>query len=167
MFEKFNLPDDEERKEAVSVLSRCKEEILEEILERKPLRIKVGPLEIMNDDMSEVDVVYARVEAIDGSDKLQQMCDKIHARFAASGLLCQERWSRVKLHATLLNTLFRSRIENSARNTLDARKLMEDFGHATFGEITINEVHLSQRTSGVKRENGGYYRASAIVKFNA
>nr|XP_020017884.1 activating signal cointegrator 1 complex subunit 1 isoform X2 [Castor canadensis] len=63
-------------------------------------------IEYMNDDPGMVDVLYAKVHMKDGSNRLQELVDRVLERFQASGLIVKE-WNSVKLHATVMNTLFR------------------------------------------------------------
>ncbi len=120
--------DEEERKLASECLEKCKDEFVTPLLEGRPLRVKVEGLEIMNDDPSEVDVVYAKVGTNPDSDVLQRLADGLVNRyiffkarrlhnaciksclyfsFVTAGLMVKQ-YDRVKLHLTLINTLFRT-----------------------------------------------------------
>ncbi len=68
--------------------------------------MRVAGLEIMNDDPSEVDVVYAKVSS-SPDDVLQRLAEGLVDRFVASGLMSRQ-YDRVKVHLTLLNSLFRT-----------------------------------------------------------
>ncbi|KAK2098482.1 activating signal cointegrator 1 complex subunit [Saguinus oedipus] len=88
-------------------------------------------IEYMNDDPGMVDVLYAKVHMKDGSNSFSfplsiplpknshilgrdsnrkitelLLVDRVLERFQASGLIVKE-WNSVKLHATVMNTLFR------------------------------------------------------------
>ncbi len=54
----------------------------------------------------EVDVVYAKVSS-SPDDVLQRLADGLVDRFVASGLMSRQ-YDRVKVHLTLLNSLFRT-----------------------------------------------------------
>ena len=47
------------------------QEVIEPLVGGEGLRISMRGLEYMNDDPSEVDVLYAQIEMADGSNKLQ------------------------------------------------------------------------------------------------
>ena len=47
------------------------QEVIEPLVGGEGLRISMRGLEYMNDDPSEVDVLYAQINMADGSDKLQ------------------------------------------------------------------------------------------------
>ena len=47
------------------------QEIIEPLIGSEGLRIAMRGLEYMNDDPSEVDVLYAQIQMLDGSEKLQ------------------------------------------------------------------------------------------------
>ena len=154
------LMDDSERQKAIEILHN----ILANV---QQLRISVEGLEIMNDDPAEVDVIYAKILEENG-EKLQELANFIVAEFAKTGLM-PKQFHRVKLHMTVLNTLFRKDEEFSeekTRETLDSRPILELFGDKTFGtNVTLKEVHLSQRRAG-KRTKENYYFPSTIVKLN-
>ena len=151
------LMDESERQKAIAILHN----ILESV---QQLEISVQGLEIMNDDPAEVDVIYAQI--LDKSGKLQELADFIVGEFAKTGLMPRQ-FDRVKLHMTVLNTLFRKDEEFSeeekGRETLDARQILEVFGDKSFASVTLKEVHLSQRRAG-KRTKENYYFPSTIVK---
>ena len=118
----------------------------------------------MNDDPAEVDVVYAKVQ---NSEKLQKLADFLIDQFAETGLM-PKKFDRVKLHVTVLNTIFRKEddVEEAknvkTRETLDSRRILDNFGDFRFGSISLKEIHLSQRRAG-KRTKENYYFPSAIV----
>ena len=107
------------------MLADCKNNIIEPHLSGGKLEFEISGLEIMNDDPSDVDVLYGKI--VDKTGKLQSIVDAIGMyqfvqvtfyfnhyiswncpaeKFVQSGLMKRE-YDRVKLHATLLNTLFR------------------------------------------------------------
>ena len=150
------LMDEIERQKAIDILHN----ILEDM---QQLEICVDGLEIMNDDPAEVDVIYAKI--VEENSKLQKLADFIVAEFAKTGLM-PKQFDRVKLHITVVNTLFRKDEEFSeekVRETLDSRQILELFGDKSFASVTLKEVHLSQRRAG-KRTKENYYFPSTIVK---
>ncbi|KAE8591036.1 hypothetical protein XENTR_v10018287 [Xenopus tropicalis] len=100
------LLSEKEVMQANEILQKCKEEFLDKITGGKSLQLQVVGIEYMNDDPAMVDVLYAKVEMKDGSERLQLIADRLMQRFVSSGLMLKE-WDRVKLHATVMNTLFR------------------------------------------------------------
>ena len=90
----------------------------------------------------------------------------ISSRFVASGLMKRE-YEQVKLHCTLLNTLFRREAEGGApvqgRETLDARPLLQAWPDLALGQVVVAEVHLSLRRAG-KRTVKGYYLPSHVMR---
>lgn len=127
-------------------------------------------MEYMNDDPAEVDVLYMKVN--DRGGRLQAFVDALVDRFVASGLI-QRQYDSVKLHVTLMNTLFRrdpTRAEGgegtkrgrAPRESFDASGLLKRFGDFDFArEVPIHEVHLSQRFSSGQ---DGYYSCAALLK---
>ena len=91
--------------------------------------------------------------------------------FVQSGLMRREH-DRVKLHVTLLNTLFRREqgdlgdTDRKERESFDGRLLLERFSKVGLGQVELTEVHLSQRRAG-RRTNAGYYLPSAVLSVNS
>lgn len=109
-------------------------------------------------------------------------------KFSNSGLMRKE-YDRVKLHVTLLNTLFRkdegdigdrhltkvyfSFLDSTIvrnmlfkeRESFDAREILETWGGVSLGRVSMSELHLSQRRAG-RRTAAGYYLPSAILSVN-
>ncbi|NXU54429.1 ASCC1 protein, partial [Turnix velox] len=100
------LLNEQEIQKARELLQCCKEDFVDHITGGKPLPVEVLGVEYMNDDPAMMDVLYAKVHMKDNSERLQAIADQMVERFVASGLMMKE-WDRVKLHATVMNTLFR------------------------------------------------------------
>jgi len=100
------LLSEQEIQQTCEMLQQCKEEFIDDISGGKPLEVEMSGIEYMNDDPGMVDVLYAKVHMKDGSNRLQELVDRVLERFQASGLIVKE-WNSVKLHATVMNTLFR------------------------------------------------------------
>ncbi|XP_073723369.1 activating signal cointegrator 1 complex subunit 1 isoform X2 [Misgurnus anguillicaudatus] len=99
------LLNEQEVTRAIELLQQCQDTI-RDITEGKALPVEVRGVEYMNDDPSMVDVLYAKVSAQDGSQKLQQIADRLVECFVSAGLMERE-WDKVKIHGTVMNTLFR------------------------------------------------------------
>ncbi|KAE8591035.1 hypothetical protein XENTR_v10018287 [Xenopus tropicalis] len=115
------LLSEKEVMQANEILQKCKEEFLDKITGGKSLQLQVVGIEYMNDDPAMVDVLYAKVEMKDGSERLQLIADRLMQRFVSSGLMLKE-WDRVKLHATVMNTLFRRDPLAEERSSISAGK---------------------------------------------
>uniref|UniRef100_A0A4Y0BSY7 AKAP7_NLS domain-containing protein n=2 Tax=Anopheles funestus TaxID=62324 RepID=A0A4Y0BSY7_ANOFN len=161
----MSLMDNEDRANAAQLLLDCYESIVSTIIKKNgPLLIRMKGLEYMNDDPHSVDVLYAKIE----SPALQTAADQIYEYFIAKGLM-QRKYEQVKLHATLINSLFRvsqTEIVNEKeverkRITFDASEILRLYGEFDFGSLVLNEIHLSQRFS---TSFTGYYVATAIMK---
>ncbi|XP_039628624.1 activating signal cointegrator 1 complex subunit 1 [Polypterus senegalus] len=166
------LLNEKEVRKACDLLQVCKDEFIKDITGVKPLPITVGGIEYMNDDPAMVDVLYAQVQAQDGSAKHQIIADQLLERFVASGLMTKE-WDRVKLHATVMNTIFRkdptaedkgpTGLVRQERESFDARNVLKMFERYHFGDLDLNAVHLSQRYS---TDISGYYTSSGFITFS-
>ncbi|XP_053163479.1 activating signal cointegrator 1 complex subunit 1 isoform X2 [Hemicordylus capensis] len=168
------LLNDQEIRKAQEILQRCKEDFADTIAGGKPLTVEIAGIEYMNDDPAMMDVLYAKVHMKDGSNKLQLIADRLMDRFVASGLMMKE-WDQVKLHATVMNTIFRkdpsAEDQNSKtaaryfkeRESFDGRNILKLFGNFCFGEVQLNSVYLSQRFS---TDSSGYYATSGQLNFS-
>ncbi len=79
----------------------------------------------MNDDPEKVDVLYGR--CIDNSGRLQKLADAIVDTLEDEDLL-DRQYDHVKLHATLMNSLFKVKDdseENAVRSTFNAKPILE------------------------------------------
>lgn len=166
------LLNENEVAQACQLLHSCKEEFLDKIAAGKPIEVEVTGIEYMNDDPAMVDVLYAKVQMKDGSERLQLIADRLMQRFVGSGLMLKD-WDRVKLHATVMNTLFRRdplAEERSStypakreRESFDARNVLKFFDKFCFGEIDLDTVHLSQRISA---DRSSYYTSAGQVQIS-
>ncbi len=136
----------------------------------EPLLVDCVGLEYMNDDPTEVDVLYMKVNDREG--RLQELADTLVQLFVTSNLM-RRQYDAVKLHVTLMNTLFRRDATGSEgeqraeprrvpRESFDASGLLKRFGDFEFAkEVPITEIHLSQRFSSGQ---DGYYSCAASIK---
>ena len=95
-------------------------------------------------------------------------------KFVESGLMRRE-YDRVKLHLTLMNTLFRKEQEDlgntdndkgQERESFDCRPVLEGWSNLKLGEVKVEEIHLSQRRAG-RRTAEGYYLPSSVVRITS
>uniref|UniRef100_A0A8C8RIA8 Activating signal cointegrator 1 complex subunit 1 n=1 Tax=Pelusios castaneus TaxID=367368 RepID=A0A8C8RIA8_9SAUR len=169
------LLNEQEIQKACELLQKSKEDFTDKTVGGKPLTVEVAGIEYMNDDPAMIDVLYAKVHMKDGSDKLQLIANRLMEQFVSSGLMMKE-WDSVKLHATIMNTLFRKESnaeeQNNAitgklpfkeRETFDGRNILKVFENFHFGEVQLNSVHLSQRFS---TDSSGYYATSGQLTFS-
>lgn len=171
------LLNEQEVQRACELLQRCKEDFIDKYVGGNSLKLEVAGIEYMNDDPAMVDVLYAKVQPKDGSEKLQLIADLLMERFVSSGLMLRE-WDRVKLHATIMNTLFRrdpnaEEMRNTstqgrpggqrARESFDARNVLKMFTNFNFGELDLKAVHISERFSV---DSSGYYASAGQISFN-
>ncbi|XP_052272061.1 activating signal cointegrator 1 complex subunit 1-like isoform X6 [Dreissena polymorpha] len=164
------LLNEEEVQRATDMLQSTLEEVLRPILKDGPLHIQLKGLEYMNDDPSEVDVLYVKV--LDNTDRLQSIADRLVDRFSTSGLM-QRDYERVKLHVTVMNTLFRKDPTGTTearqprekgrkeRESFSAVQLLKKFGDYKFGSHTVDTVHISQRH---RTGPQGYYACAGSIR---
>jgi len=168
------LLDQTERHAAEEILLKLKPNISDTIGNGK-LEFGLQGLEIMNDDPTEVNVLYAKCNWAD--DTAQRLADLISAKFVDSGLAKPNRsGNSVKFHATLMNTRHRQNVEGDTskpnqgnpasrgkpyqKDCFDARNILKQLGNFDFGTGQLREIHLSTRhTSGPD----GFYKCLAKI----
>lgn len=166
------LFDEPDRKKAAQALQSCEQDIVEPLLLNGPLRLRVCGIEYMNDDPAEVDVLYGKVKDLNEEPVVQHLADQIVAHFAKTGLM-PKQFDSVKLHITLMNSLFRreeldsdsakDQNQRKVRESFDASSILRKFQDYNFGEIVVRSIDLSRRYSTA---SNGYYEATATIKLN-
>ncbi|KAI0230626.1 Activating signal cointegrator 1 complex subunit 1 [Lamellibrachia satsuma] len=157
---------------AMEILQDFHTQIAQQYLKDSSLVASLRGLEYMNDDPSEVDILYGKVQLLDNSDRLQSLADALVSRFSASGLMPQQ-FDRVKLHVTLINSLFRKDPNDTAapaghhreprrdRESFNATNVLKQYPEYDFGTQPIDTIHLSQRHS---TGDNGYYTCTASIR---
>uniref|UniRef100_A0A1B0GIH9 K Homology domain-containing protein n=1 Tax=Lutzomyia longipalpis TaxID=7200 RepID=A0A1B0GIH9_LUTLO len=150
------LNNDQDRQMAVDLL-HGEEEAIRKIMEKFPgkAHIKIQGLMTMNDNPEKAKVLYARIH----SEALEEIAEHLDRLNRKSGLYTGSiRKTTVQLHMTLMNVAYDK--DDNGRfkkgNTINAKKILEDFGDYSFGEVPLTEIHLSQRKS---YDDDGYYTA--------
>nr|CAH0100675.1 unnamed protein product [Daphnia galeata] len=157
------LLTNDERVQAAQSLQNCKNRI-RDIIGPNPIEFEIRGVEYMNDDPEKIDILYGR--CVENSGRLQQLADIIVDRLETDGLL-DRQYERVKLHATLMNSLFKVKDdseENTVRSTFNAKPILENWKDYSFGFVSVNEIHLSQRYS--TSQSTKYYVASSQIALN-
>lgn len=158
----LSLLDNEDRARASQYLQDCQETIIKPIIKQFGLiEIKMCGIEYMNDDPSCVDVLYGKII----SEPLQLLADQIVNYFIGKGIMQPRTIEHVKLHVTLINSLFKDESlqddSKGERIKFDARKILKKYENFNFGCLILKEIHLSQRYSTAC---DGFYEATGIVK---
>ncbi|EZA56279.1 activating signal cointegrator 1 complex subunit 1 isoform X2 [Ooceraea biroi] len=153
----LKLFDDNEKKQAFDVLNDCKEKVIKPILEEsEPLKIQLRGVECMNDDPTEVKVLFAKISQ---NDKLQKLVDETVNHFVDFGLMKKER-ENVKLHATLMNVSFKDDHSSRFKEKIDATEIFKDHKETLFGEITLNQIDISELGTASKNN---YYKSIGSI----
>ena len=155
------LLNEEERQQASDLFSKCYSDIVKPVIDIAPLHFEIKGVDIMQKNPKRTDVLYAKIN----HDKVQTIADKIVEEFEKNGFLGQKE-TKVKLHITLMNSLYRQRIlakiEKSKvkrrkvkRIPFDSTKILQEFhDHLFISDWTLENIQLNDIKS--KSEDGFY-----------
>ncbi|KAK0086430.1 hypothetical protein PV325_003207 [Microctonus aethiopoides] len=148
----LRLLNEKERHEAAEALSSCVKNIIQPILMKiqNPITIKIQGLNYMNDDPSNISVLYGEVLE---NKTLQEIADKTFEYFIQKGLMTVMHSEKVKLHMTLMKSS-RNINKDQRRTTFNASKILKDYKNYVFGETTLKTINISERET---RAADGYY----------
>jgi len=103
----LKLYNSEQKQAAINLLKES-EGILYDMVETRSVVLSLRGLEIMNDDASQADILYAKVLDDDNKRRLTKLCKYLIDKCNEKGIVAsQDEQKNLKLHATLMNTKFR------------------------------------------------------------
>lgn len=114
----------------------------------KGSKLFIRGVEIMNDDPTDVKVLYGKVhlESTELKNEFQAFCNSILDHLYKKGLI-KKQYDNVKLHLTLMNAAFRRKSDDydrrSQTGSFDASFLMQKYKNYEFGASIFNCMHLS------------------------
>lgn len=148
---------------AKEVLQSVSSELIE-VLDNRPLFVRLKGLECLRGSRAKAQVLYAPVEEIGNEGRLPRACQIITDAFVKAGLVLEKDvGQKLKMHATVMNTTHRrDRRRMRKRDTFDARGILEQFGSEFWGDYHIREAHLSQRFF---YDENGYYHCCVSIPF--
>ena len=157
------LEDEDANVKARECLAKCKETIIDPILEGQPLTVAVTGISLFEDQRPQAArVVFGNVL----SEKLQQIANRIAKYFAEQELIRLDE-EEVKLHLTLINTSFykperkgSNRRQSKRHPGIDATKIIEKYKDFNFGTVTLNEIQINQ--IGTVGEDGFYLSIGSL-----
>ncbi|KAF7267910.1 hypothetical protein GWI33_018908 [Rhynchophorus ferrugineus] len=139
----LKILDEEELILAKKTLQNCYDEVIANILPKSTKHIvTVKGLEIMNDDPSNVNVLYGKITSENDNlmDQLNKMSDAIVTYFCKAGLAKRE-YEKVKFHMTVMNSSF---LEDR-KATFDATDILREYGDYYFGTSELERIDLCIR----------------------
>ncbi|CAB3230920.1 unnamed protein product [Arctia plantaginis] len=170
------LMDNEERVIASKLFTEAKDKVVGPLLKgHLPLKIRMKGISYMNDDPSQIDVLYGTVqEESSAKGLIQELADGLVDYFSKAGYMNREHGrDNVKLHVTLMNSKYGNRTSGtnvedsgSSRNirkprvTFDGSLVLEKFADFDFGVMELEDIHLSQRHS---TGSDGYYQPTCVI----
>ncbi|CAL8075731.1 unnamed protein product [Calicophoron daubneyi] len=134
-----------------------------------PLRLTIRGLEYMNDDPQAIHVLYGKVSPIPDANRLQKMANALANLFYKHSLSAGEMFrpdGNVKLHMTLMNSLFRVKSSDDEgseeiRQPFSAVGILKELNDFCFCENqSFDCLHLS--IMGEKSD--GFYPNSCVIQ---
>ncbi|CAI2347215.1 unnamed protein product [Caenorhabditis sp. 36 PRJEB53466] len=130
-------------------------------LKSEPMIADIQGIDMMNDDPSEVSVIYAKV----GGATIQGVANYVKKRLTEHGIAISEgEEDGVKLHMTLMNGRYVAQAENRKRYTFDATKVLEDLKNSYFGTFQLNEICLCPLNSSTSSDK--FYEKLATIQIS-
>jgi activating signal cointegrator complex subunit 1 len=128
-------------------------------------KIHLRGLNYMNDDPTEVHVVYLEIERTAAREKLIRLINHINETFIEAGLALEKDVAHnEKLHATVVNSKWRkSSDEGAPREAFDASDLLRMYGTLDLGDHRLESVELS--TLGGGNSLYGYFHSECSIQF--
>jgi activating signal cointegrator complex subunit 1 len=171
------LCDEKEISSASQILDECLDTIQSKA-SGQTVRVRLQGIGYMNDDPTQVHVLYAKVVDLTDNQCLQSIVDHIFDAFKDSGLVKGSQDlgkvsadTKVKLHCTLLNSRYRTdesvdrnrdnRRNRKKRMPFDASHILKQYGDYVFGEVDVKDIEISIIGS-YKGRNGYYSHTSRI-----
>ncbi|CAH1765911.1 1122_t:CDS:2 [Entrophospora sp. SA101] len=149
----LSLYIEEDIKGAVQLLKSLSTEVNDLVGSRIPV-VKLSGLDIMDEDSTKTNVLYAKVEELGEKKILTKLAEFLNEKFSEAGYL-KKTDRPLKLHATLINTSHR-KIKGSYKNyeriPFSAVQILNKFPNIDFGTCRIENIHISK--IGEHDENG-------------
>lgn len=166
----LTLKDEKEISEAKSIMENQCRELINSVLTDGPLRLKIQGIDLMNKDPKKASILFACIE---NAERVQNLCDQIANIYGETEFT--EKQNRVKLHITLMNSIYRFRkdrkrpgesktsdVKNKVRNEpFDASRILESYKDMFFGEVTAPAIQLAAVR---ETDPNGYYNVIHEVR---
>jgi activating signal cointegrator complex subunit 1 len=172
------LTNESEKSIASQVLNECYENFLKtSVIKDKQIRVKVEGIDCMNDDPTQVNVIYAKITDLSQNNIFQIIINDIFSHFEGTKLITRshefERLDpnkKIKPHITLMNTK-RRKFDTYSRNdrkreTFDATAILNNFKDFDFGEVSLESIEISVRYGRDDGKDGYYSHISRIDLLN-
>ncbi|XP_011632959.1 activating signal cointegrator 1 complex subunit 1 isoform X1 [Pogonomyrmex barbatus] len=155
----LKLFDDNDKGNAIDALMNCKTNIIDPIIEETgPINIQLQGVSCMNDDPSDVKILYAQIVL---NEKLQALVDNVAGYFIDIGLM-EKEYEKIKLHVTLMNTSFKRDYQGRFKEKYDASEILKVYKDTLFGETTLNQIDISELHTATK---DNYYKSISSITF--
>ncbi|CAL2034944.1 unnamed protein product [Caenorhabditis brenneri] len=138
--------DDMDLEKTINAFKTIEQEI-RVLIGSSSLLAKLQGIDMMNDDPTQVSVIYANVSGV----LIQNVANHISRRLIEFGIASSEKnssdcFEEVKLHMTLMNARYSTQSDKSVKRkqtlTFDATTILEEHRDFYFGSIPLSEICL-------------------------
>jgi hypothetical protein len=164
---KLRLHSNDELSKAIAIMSQLQQGLRE--LFRVGDRVSLRNLNYLNDDPTEVHVVYIEIDANETREKLVRLITSINRSFVDAGLALEkdlpQHGNSEKLHATMVNSQWRhsTAVEGGPREAFNATDILKRFGRVDLGQHRLESVELSILGGGNALH--GYFPSECSIEF--
>ncbi|KAF7732357.1 activating signal cointegrator 1 complex subunit [Apophysomyces ossiformis] len=142
----FKLLSQAEIEKAVRFLKQECPKVVEDILQKKRLTIRLRNLMSMQANPVKTNVLYIAAEDETDNNCLDALCAALINKMVEGGFLEKED-RPFKMHITLINTKYRSsqngdQEEELERQPIDARPILKAYGDLDLGTVHIEKLHI-------------------------
>jgi activating signal cointegrator complex subunit 1 len=175
------LTNECEKSLASQVLNECYENFLKtSVIKDKQIRVRVEGIDCMNDDPTQVHVIYAKLTDLSQNNSFQIIINDIFSHFEGTKLMTRSHQferldpnKKIKPHITLMNTKRRkwAKPDTYSRNdrkreAFDATAILKNFKDFDFGEVSLESIEISVRYGKDNGKDGYYSHISRIDLLN-
>jgi activating signal cointegrator complex subunit 1 len=175
------LTNESEKSLASQVLNECYENFLKtSVIKDKQIRVRVKGIDCMNDDPTQVHVIYAKITDLSQNNSFQIIINDIFSHFEGTKLMTRSHQferldpnKKIKPHITLMNTKRRKLAKSDAysrndrkREAFDATAILDNFKDFDFGEVSLESIQISVRYGRDDGKDGYYSHISRIDLLN-
>ncbi|KAG0188959.1 activating signal cointegrator 1 complex subunit [Apophysomyces sp. BC1034] len=140
----FKLLSQSEIEKAIRFLKEECPKVVDDILQKKRLTIRLRHLATMQSNPAKTNVLYIGAEDETQNKSLETLCAALIEKMVEGGFMEKEN-RPFKMHITLINTSHRTARNDPSedeRQPVDARLILKSYGDLELGTVHIDKLHI-------------------------